>query len=397
MATSKKFQGHIKTMIIGGFTVFGIAILVWGIFFFKPSVGDNKNKVTVKFANIEGVDVGTRVTYAGKPVGEVTEITYIPRNGSRKLDTFGNPYAYEVTMKFDSSIHIYSSDLIEIRTLGLLGEKSIAIIPQDVKPGEEPQPINDGVVYANSEDPLTTTLKTVQVVSEQITTTMKDVSNILQQNQGLINQSMQSLSNTLEDVSEIVFEVRELDVIGNFNEAILNVCNLTDNANQMMNQAREMQLLEKMDDTLGNVSQITSNIASGKGTLGKLINDPTLYLKALSMIDRVNQLIYDLNHFGLLFHRNRAWKELQQQRLNQIEELKSPDAFTQAFEQEMAQIEDSLKRVSEMVDQAEMGQEEVLDSKAFKKYFFDLLQQVNQLQNLIDLYNQKLAEKKSRT
>lgn len=393
MAINKKYQGNLKTLIIGGFTVFGILILVWAIFFFKPSVGDNRNKITVQFANIEGIDVGTRVTYAGRAVGEVISISYIPREMATHLDSFGNPYAYEVTMKFDSSVHLYSTDLIEIRTSGLLGEKSIAIIPQDIQLAKNSKPIgNGGIIYSNSEDPLASTLKTVQNASEQIAKTMLDVSNILQQNQSLIHSSMKALSDTLEDVSEIVFQVRDLDVVGNFNEAILNICNVTESANQLMNQARNMQLLEKIDFSLTNITQITENIATGKGTLGKLVNDPGLYLKALSMFDRINQLVYDLNHFGLLFHRNRAWKELQEKRLEQIQELKTPEAFTQAFEKEMQQVEDSLNEVSKMIDAAEMGEEEILESKAFKKSFLDLLYQVHHLQNLIDLYNQKLTD-----
>lgn len=378
-------------MIIGAFTVAGIIVFVGAIFFFKPSVGDNKNKLTVNFANIEGIDVGTRVTYAGRPVGEVSSITYITRDSNPNLDSFGNPYSFELTLKMDSSIHVYSSDLIEIRTLGLLGEKSIAIIPQSKKPGEESKSVIGGVIYANSEDPLATTLKTVQVASEEISRTMSNLSDILEENKESINSSMEALNSTMQGVSNIVEEVQNLDMMGNLNDAILSIGEFSENASFLIDQARESKLFEKMSTTFDNLAMITENIANGKGTLGKLVNDPSLYLKAISVLDRVNQLIYDLNHFGLLFHRTKGWKLQQKERLEQMEKLKSPDAFTEAFENDMTQINEALDRVTEMVDQAEMGQEEILDSKEFKRYFFDLLQQVNHLQNLIELYNQKVT------
>ncbi len=391
MALNNKLPGRVRTMIVGVFTVVGILVLVSAIFFFKPSLGDNKNKLTVNFANIEGIDVGTRVTYAGRPVGEVVAIAYIPREDENRIDNFGNPYAYQVSLRLDSSIHIYNTDLIEIRTLGLLGEKSIAIIPQYLDSKEKSKSVIGGVIYANSEDPLTSTLKTVQLASEEISKSMSNLSTILKENQALIHSSMQGLNTTLKGVAHIVEGAQQMNILENLNDAILNIGQFTGTANEMMLRAKDMNLIEKVGSTFDNLTFITEQIANGKGTLGKLVNDPSLYLRAISVLDRVNQLVYDLNHFGLLFHRNRAWKEQQKERLEKMELLKSPDAFTQAFEKEMTQINEALDRVTQMVDQAEMGNEEVLDSKEFKKSFFDLLQQVNHLQNLIELYNQKVT------
>lgn len=391
MASNKKVPGSIKTMIIGGFTVFGILVVVWAIFFFKPSPGDNKNKMTINFANIEGIDVGTRVTYAGRPVGEVTEIEYIPRNTKKVLDSAGNPYSFAVTVKLDSKINVYTTDLIEIRTSGLLGEKSIAIIPQQPQPGVQEKSVLGGTIYATSEDPLSTTLKTVQNASEEIARTMSTVTEMLNQNSSLIHESIKNLNVTVQGVTKIVNQAEYLNLLGNINDAFISIGRFSNNANTLVNQAQQMRLLQKIDVTFENLADITENVANGKGTLGKLVYDPTLYLEALSVMDRVNQLVYDLNHYGLLFHRNRQWKEEQQKRIEEMANLKTPEAFTQAFERDMAQINQALNRVSQMVDQAEMGQEEVLDSNEFKKYFFDLLQQVNHLQNLIELYNQKMT------
>ncbi len=248
-----------------------------------------------------------------------------------------------------------------------------------------------GVIYANSEDPLTSTLKTVQVASEEISRTMSNLSDILEENHESINASIEGLNTTIQGVANIVEDAQNLDIIGNLNDVFLSIGRVSDNASDLIDQVRDTNLLQKASATFDNLFMITENIANGKGTLGKLVNDPSLYLKAISVLDRVNQLTYDLNHFGLLFHRSRGWKEQQAKRLEQMEKLKSPDAFTEAFESEMTQINEALERVTKMVDQAEMGQEEVLDSKEFKRYFFDLLQQVNHLQNLIELYNQKVT------
>lgn len=390
MDPNKNRQGKIRSMIIGAFTVFGIAILVWAIFFFTPSVGDNKNKMTINFANIEGIDSGTRVTYAGKPVGEVVDIEYIPREDNHSVDSFGNPFTYAVTVKLDSSVHVYSTDLIVIKTSGLLGEKSIAIIPRVPSEGENPQSVLGGTIYANSEDPLSSTLKTVQEASEEITKVMATVSQILMQNQDLIHQSMQSLDKTLKNISSMIQYASQVDLIGNMNQSVINFGKMTQNLDQTLTQIKEMQVLEKVDATMDHLAVITENIAAGKGTLGKLVNDPTLYIRTLALIDRVNQLAYDLNHFGLLFHRNRLWKIEQSKRLEKMENLSTPTAFAEAFELDLDQVNEALDQVSKMVDQAEMGNEAILETKEFKRSFIELMHQVNRLQKLTELYNQKI-------
>ncbi len=388
----KKLQGKVRTMIIGAFTVIGIAIIVWAIFFFKPSVGDNKQRLTVRFADVENIDIGTRVTYAGRPAGEVIAINQIINAREKSPDDFGLPYTYELILAIDSSVKVYSTDLIEIHTSGLLGEKSIAIVPQPFPPGEKPKSVIGSVIYAQSADPLVSTLKTVAEAASEVARTMSTISSILEENQDQINSTIQNLSTTLEEVTQLVYQANQLDIVGSFNRAAIDISKMMNNTNQLVDQIRSTNIVDKVDSAATNLVYITEQISDGKGTLGKLVNDPTLYLEAVGVMERVNELIYSLNNYGLLFHRNSRWKEAQKAKIQAMEALGSPDAFKQAFEKEMSQINQSLEKVSNMIDQADMGDEEIIDSNEFKKYFYELLNEVNRLQNLIELYNQKVTQ-----
>lgn len=389
---NKKLPGKIKTMIIGGFTVAGIAVVVWAIFFFKPSVGDNKSRITIKFANIESIDIGTRVTYAGRPVGEVVGITQIFNSRSKSSDSYGRPFSYEVIIAVDSSVQVYSSDLIEIHTSGLLGEKSIAIVPQPFPKDEQPKSVIGGVIYAESADPLASTLKNVADAASEISRTMGNISSIIEENKDQITSTIQNISSALEEASNLLYQANQIDIVGSFNRAAIDISKMMNNTNQLVDQVRASNIVEKVDAVTTNLVNITNQISDGKGTLGKLINDPTLYLEAIGLIDRVSTLIYDLNHYGLLFHRNMRWKAAQKARIQQLDALRTPDAFKKAFEEEMDQINESLEKVSDMLEKAEMGDEEIVDSNEFKKYFYNLLNEVNRLQNLIELYNQKVTD-----
>ena len=66
------------------------------ILFLKPTVGDGKKMLRVRFANIAGINVGTRVSFAGKPVGEVIPSEEIYNAREMPTDEPGRVYIYEL-------------------------------------------------------------------------------------------------------------------------------------------------------------------------------------------------------------------------------------------------------------------------------------------------------------
>ena len=119
---------YMKNMLIGLFVVVACALIVGIILFLEPSVGDGKEKLIVRFSNINGLSLGTRVMFAGKPVGEVVAIEQIPHAREQPTDELGQVYFYQLVLNIDSSVHVYNTDEITVQTSGLLGEKSIAIV-----------------------------------------------------------------------------------------------------------------------------------------------------------------------------------------------------------------------------------------------------------------------------
>jgi phospholipid/cholesterol/gamma-HCH transport system substrate-binding protein len=151
---------RMKNILIGLFVTGAIAIMISLVLFLKPTVGDGKKILCVRFTNIAGITVGTRVSFAGKPVGEVISIKELP-NARDHADEMGRIYMYELVLKLDSSINIYSSDEIAIKTTGLMGEKSIAILPKIAPKEKSAYILTDQIVYANSTDPLENTFNQV--------------------------------------------------------------------------------------------------------------------------------------------------------------------------------------------------------------------------------------------
>ena len=157
-----------KSMLIGIFVLTAIALLVSFVLFLKPTVGNSEKTLYVRFANINKITLGTRVTFAGKPIGEVVAIDEIYNARKQPSDETGEIYFYQLTLKIDSSVTVYNTDEIALQTSGLLGEKSVAIIPKVPPPGVIPQPISNQPVYATSVDPIENAFEELSSVAHDI-------------------------------------------------------------------------------------------------------------------------------------------------------------------------------------------------------------------------------------
>jgi hypothetical protein len=99
---------QIKNMLVGLLMIAACAFTISLILFLKPSVGDAKKTYYVRFSNINGIGVGTRVMFAGKPVGEVVAVDEIYDARKQPSDTLGRVYFYQLVLKVDSSVTIRS-------------------------------------------------------------------------------------------------------------------------------------------------------------------------------------------------------------------------------------------------------------------------------------------------
>ena len=137
-------SNQLKNIMIGIFLIGAISVFVGIVFFLHPSVGDEKQTLYVRFSNINKINVGTRVLFAGKAVGEVTEINQIYHaRETQPSDSLGRLFFYQLTLRVDSNVKVYNTDEISIQTSGLLGEKSIAIVPKAPPKGVTPERLTD--------------------------------------------------------------------------------------------------------------------------------------------------------------------------------------------------------------------------------------------------------------
>ncbi len=380
--------------MIGIFVLAAVAIIIFALMFLHPSVGDERRVLRVRFANIDKITVGTRVTFAGKPVGEVAAIHELKDAIIERKPQDGMIYVYELILHVDSNVNVFNTDEVSSRTSGLLGEKSVVIIPLPPKPGEAIHIVNDEVLYASEVGSVEDTLREFKNLTGRF-------------------------DSTLESINVLFTEIHDEQIVKKASLAIQNITDITAALNQPENLSQTVENIytlsnrvlkswDTVDKTLGDLADASLNIHKisddgkdifahvkrGEGTIGKILMTDQLYLKVNSLLSKGETVLNDINHYGLLFNMDKGWQRLRARRLNLLYTLSTPQQFRNFFNDEIDQINTSLTRVYSIVESTNNSPSscELFDNIEFQKVYAELLRRVTDTEEALKMYNQQLND-----
>jgi len=388
-----------KNMLVGFFILAACALTVSLILFLKPSVGDGKKTYVVRFSNINKIGVGTQVMFAGKPVGEVVAVDEIYDARKQPNDTIGRLYFYQLVIKVDSSINIYSTDDVSIQTSGLLGEKSIAITPKVPPKGVTPRLITNQPIYAESLDPIENAFNQLSRLSDEMKVSFKFLNEWLDKNSEHLTQAVTSFRDAMHEISIAIGDFNREEILKDVKGGIDSFTSVMNQVHGFIDEMQKENTFSNIAETVKNikiasqnVNIITDDIASGRGTVGKLIKNDDMYLRVTAILSKMDTLMNDVNHYGVLFHLNKSWQRERLQRVTLIHSLDSPVTFKNYFEKEIDDVNMAMSRLSMVIQKAESNpkKESILKDGAFREDFAQLLRDVDQLSSNLKLYNEQL-------
>lgn len=371
-----------KNILIGLFVASASLIVVFVLLFLHPTVGDDGQYLRVRFADIDKISIGTRVTYGGKPVGEVVAIHEIDHGKNpRKPQKDNFVYIYELVLGVDSRVNVYNTDEIVSRTSGLLGEKSVEISPMPAKPGETVRLVNKEILYANESGSVEEALKDFRQLADKVEGTLDSFKFAIDElNRNKIIDKVTTITQNLSDITT----------------ALNQPAQWTNTLNQMESMTKRIDgAAETINQVAENTQFITKNIKEGRGTLGQIIMKETLYLNALSLMNKAETILDDMNHYGLLFQNDKRWQRLRARRANLLTQLASPQEFRNYFNDELNEITTSLARVSSVLQETECNDDyqAYMDDLEFRKVFAELVRRVGRMEESLKLYNQQVVDR----
>ena len=96
-----------------------------------------------------------------------------------------------------------------------------------------------------------------------------------------------------EKADNISFEDSSNDDSNNFSDTSANLKSITDS----ISEANISLTMRELNETIKGLNLIVSSIENGKGTLGKIVNDESLYESLIDASDELESLLSDLkNH-----------------------------------------------------------------------------------------------------
>lgn len=126
--------------------------------------------------------------------------------------------------------------------------------------------------------------------------------------------------------------------------------------------------------------------------MGHLFVGNDLYLQVKSILHKGDNLMSDINRFGLLFQTNKRWQRLEAERRKLVQNLSDPNQFSAYFNNEMNQISNSLSDVSVILNESYNNDPQCLRyNPDFTNRFSQLMRNVEGMEETIKLYNEQLT------
>ncbi len=369
-----------KNLMIGIFVSAAAAIVVLSFMFLNPSTGDNRKVLNVHFTDIDKLTIGTRVTYAGRPVGEVVGIKEIEMGRAGPTDANGRVFLYDLTLRVDSSVDVYNSDKISARTSGLLGEKYVEISPFAPRPGEKLVRVDNEVMFAQETASVEDTLKGIGMISAKFQKVLDGITGVI--NEVHDSKLVEKITHSIENVESITASLNKPKELS---DTLANIHSISQKVNASW---------ENIDATIHGIQGIVTKISKGEGTLGRLLMSDEIYLRTNSIMSKLETTVDDVNHYGLLFHSDKGWQRLRARRLNLLQQLRTPQEFHNYFNDEVDQISTSISRVYLVLNQlsADPYCTDLLHNGEYVKVFSELMRRVSMLEEEVRLYNTQIVE-----
>ena len=286
-----KLTREIKTAIL---VIISILLFIWGYSFLKgKNLFDTSNKLFVVYENVAGLAPSAPVTLNGLTIGKVNAIN---------IQTDGKLL---VELSITNDFPISKSSIAEIYDSGLVGGRQIAIKPNltdtnYTKSGDFLQASSKlGLTDALAQqlEPLQSKL---QLVLENANLLFSNVNEVLDANtKQNLKGSIAELNKTLSEFSVASKSINELiadnksklnSTLTNFDKTSSNFAKMSDS----LAKANLGQTVKNLEKTLANVDKLLAEMEQGKGTLGKLMKDETMYNNFSNSSKELELLLQDL-------------------------------------------------------------------------------------------------------
>jgi len=257
------------------------------------------NVIHSYFNRTDGLSPGNYVYVNGVKVGSVKKMELLKGD------------SVEVTMTFDLGVEIPRNSVAYLQSSGLLDEKAIIVQRGDAK---ENLQYGDYIKGEYRGGMMETLKDKGEELSEDVSESFGKLNQLLAQlntmlddtTKGRVDSVLMNLKNTSEQISTL-FKNKRGDIESSIEHAQQFLANV--DTVSARNKTRVDSVMDGLDRTLdeletlsrdlnatnSELNQILVKINEGQGSLGKMVNDPSLYNNLESLSSEMNSLVKNIN------------------------------------------------------------------------------------------------------
>ncbi|SNT15066.1 phospholipid/cholesterol/gamma-HCH transport system substrate-binding protein [Ekhidna lutea] len=302
---SKEFKIGLITIIAGALLYYGFNFLR-GSDLFAPS-----NRYYATYTNVSGLNVSNPVYFNGLPVGRVSGFKLVQDKGF-----------IVVSIDIDEGLVIGKDASATLANDGLFGGKAVVLdvgkSQEKAEPGDTLASEMDGGMLSQFEpvaDNLNTTITKLNDLLDQLNSTdIAGAVDTLKYSIGAITYKVNQLDveNTLTNVDDLLvsFKQRSEQMDGLLASSKLLVDSL--------NQVPLSETLSKVNESLDHVNKLLLAVQSDEGTLGKMLNNDSVYNNLNKLLVDLDELVIHFNNYpkdfmGPLGRKNKKLKGISQE------------------------------------------------------------------------------------
>lgn len=277
-----------KEIKIALVAIVGIVVLFFGMNFLKGmSFFSNDNSYYIKFKNISGLSASNPIFADGYRVGVVKGINYDYKN---------NGY---IVVKFDvdNNLRIPKGSSAEIESDMMGNVKMNLLLANNPRERVEPGDTILGTLKGGLMGKVATLVPTIENMLPKLDSILTKVNTLLAD--PAIAQSLHNINSTTANLS---VSSEQLNILmANLNKNVpgmmTKVNSTLDNTEKFTANLAAVNIqgtMAEVDQTLANVKSVTNKINSNNGSLGLLMNDPSLYNNLNTTIKSADTLLNNL-------------------------------------------------------------------------------------------------------
>ena len=307
-----------KELKIGIIATTIVVAFIWGFNFLKGhDLFDGKARYfQVEYSKIGGLNEASSVTINGLKVGQVNDIEFntTPEKRGHLI----------VSFSVEDDFEFSKSSVVKIYSPNPLAGSNLAIIPNytgemavsgDMLQGEMEESLFTSI--GEKLDPIQTKLEGVLIGAD---TLFQRINRVLDQNtSNSIKRSVKGFELTISDMRKTLTSVNSLldSSSVEFNKTMKSTRKITEDISRLSDTLANSnigEIMRKAEMTLTSVNNMLDSMDKGKGTFGKLVNDPALYNNLTSMSKELEELLREMKlnpkrfvHFSLFGKRAKAF------------------------------------------------------------------------------------------